>query len=317
MNDIVSIIVPVYNVEKYLEKCIYSILNQSYKNIEIILVDDGSTDDSGKICDHFSNVDHRISVIHKKNGGLSDARNAALDIAKGTYVTFVDSDDYIKVDYVQYLYTLLKKYDADISICEFDYMDESGKRINHPLANNKEMEFNQKKALKKLLGQKLYTNSSSGKLFKMEYFADIRYPFGKLYEDTLTIYKLFLKAKKISFGARPLYCYIYHEQSISKSGFSPKQMECIYNTEIMISDVLKKYPMLKTDCKCRLLDPCVGMLKKISKEEQPIEYKIIIDKIYSVRIEVLFSTQATLKRRIWAAMTFLGEKNFVKLMKKW
>lgn len=317
MNEVVSIIVPVYNVDKYLEKCVYSLLKQSYKDIEIILIDDGSTDNSGKICDRFSNMDERVIVVHKENGGLSDARNVALDIATGKYVTFVDSDDYIKDDYVRYLYLLIEKYDADISICEFDYMDELGVRINHPLANHKEMVFDQEKALKKLLAQKLYTNSSSGKLFKMEYFADIRYPLGKLYEDTLTIYKLFFKAKKISFGARPLYCYIYHNQSISKSGFSSKQMECIYNSEIMIEDILKKYPTLKNDCKCRLLDPCVGMLKKVSKEKQPKEYREIIDKIYSIRMVVLFSNKATLKRRIWAAMTFLGEEKFVELMRRW
>lgn len=317
MNEVISIIVPVYNVEKYLDKCIDSMRSQSYKNIEIILVDDGSTDSSGKICDIYEKVDERIKVIHKVNGGLSDARNAALNVAKGKYVTFVDSDDYIKSDYILYLYTLLQKYKADISICEFDYMDEEGIRINHPLANNKEMVFDQEVALKKLLGQKLYTNSSSGKLFKMDHFKNIRYPFGKLYEDTLTIYKLFLKAEKIAFGANPLYCYIYHNQSISKSAFSAKQMECVDNTEIMIAEVLKEYPALLVDCKCRLLDPCVGMLKKVSKEKQPEEYKSIINKIYSIRTTILFSKEATLKRRIWAALTFLGESSFVKIMRRW
>ena len=292
MNDLISIIVPVYNVELYIEKCINSLINQSYKDIEIILVDDGSTDSSGDICDHFSSLDKRITVIHKKNGGLSDARNVALDVAKGKYVTFVDSDDYIKENYIEYLYYLLNKYNSDISICEFDYMNESGMRINHPLDNNKELVFDQKKAMKKLLGQKLFTNSSSGKLFKMIHFSDIRYPYGKLYEDTLTIYKIFLKAKSISFGAKPLYCYIYHDKSISKSEYSPKQMECITNTEIMIEDVLKCHPDLKIDCICRLLDPCVGMLKKVSKDKQINEYKAIIAKI-------------------------LGEKKFVELMRKW
>lgn len=317
MNEMISIVVPIYNVEKYLEKCIDSMLNQSYKNIEIILVNDGSTDSSGEICDRYADIDNRITVIHKKNGGLSDARNAALDVAKGSYVTFVDSDDYIKEDYILYLYTLLRKYKSDISVCEFDYMEESGKRINHPFADNREMIFDREMGLKKLLGQKLYTNSSSGKLFKMEHFRDIRYPYGKLYEDTLTIYKLFLKAERISFGANPLYCYIYHNQSISKSGFSSKQMECIYNTEIMIKDVLKEYPSLENACKCRLLDPCVGMLKKVSKKEHPEEYQLIIKKIYTINKVVLFSKEATLKRRVWAFLTLLGEEKFVEIMRRW
>ena len=114
MEELISIIVPVYNVEKYLEKCVDSIINQTYKNIEIILVDDGSKDNSGKICDIIKEKDERIKVIHKQNGGLSDARNAGLKIAKGTYIGFVDSDDYIAEDMYQTLYSLSKEKNADI-----------------------------------------------------------------------------------------------------------------------------------------------------------------------------------------------------------
>ena len=108
-KELISIIVPVYNVEKYVEKCINSIINQTYKNLQIILVDDGSKDNSGKICDEFKLKDNRIEVIHKNNGGLSDARNAGLKLAKGDYIGFVDSDDYIEADMYETLYNLIKK----------------------------------------------------------------------------------------------------------------------------------------------------------------------------------------------------------------
>ena len=109
MRDLITVVVPVYKVEKYIDRCVTSIINQSYKNLEIILVDDGSPDNCGKICDDYARKDERIKVIHKENGGLSDARNAGINIAKGKYITFIDSDDYIKYDYVEFLYNNIEK----------------------------------------------------------------------------------------------------------------------------------------------------------------------------------------------------------------
>ena len=119
MKELISIIVPVYNVEQYLDDCLISIINQTYKNIEIILIDDGSTDKSGKICDEYAKKDSRIIVIHKENGGVSSARNAGLRIAKGAYIGFVDPDDWIAEDMYEVLYSNAKKYDADVSVCKY------------------------------------------------------------------------------------------------------------------------------------------------------------------------------------------------------
>ena len=129
MEDLVSIIVPVYNVEKYLKKSVESILNQTYDNIEILLVDDGSTDNSGNICDSFIKIDSRIRVFHKENGGLSDARNFGIEHIRGQYVSFIDSDDYISKDYVWKLYHSLKNNNSEVSICSFSLVDETGEKI--------------------------------------------------------------------------------------------------------------------------------------------------------------------------------------------
>ncbi|MBR1540013.1 MAG: glycosyltransferase [Clostridia bacterium] len=123
-EELISIIVPVYKVEKYLDKCINSIVSQTYKNLEVILVDDGSPDSCGKMCDEWTQKDTRIKVIHKENGGLSDARNFGLDCAKGKYIQFVDSDDYIEKDMIEFLYKNLKENNADISICSNYMVDE-------------------------------------------------------------------------------------------------------------------------------------------------------------------------------------------------
>ena len=117
-EDLITIVIPIYKVEKYLDKCIKSVINQTYKNLEIILVDDGSPDNCPKKCDEYEKKDTRIKVIHKENGGLSDARNAGIDIAKGKYITFIDSDDYVSEDYVEYMYNLLKQNNTKMSTCE-------------------------------------------------------------------------------------------------------------------------------------------------------------------------------------------------------
>jgi len=131
MVDLISVIIPVYNVEPYLKKCLDSVVTQTYKEIEIILVDDGSTDGSGPICDEYAAQDKRIRVIHKRNGGLSDARNVGLDRCSGRYVTFIDSDDYVASDYVERLYRILVEYNADIAVCDyFEFYDEEP--VEHP-----------------------------------------------------------------------------------------------------------------------------------------------------------------------------------------
>ena len=211
-NDLISIIIPVYKVEKYLEKCIESVLKQTYTNLQIILVDDGSPDSCGKICDEYAKKDPRIEVIHKVNGGLSDARNVGIAKAKGKYIGFVDSDDYIKEDMYEILINLIKEYDADVSICNlYDVID--GKEY---IRNNENgiQEYSRLEILKEVLLDKNIQSYAWNKLYKKELFDEIKYPIGKKYEDIGTTFYVFEKCNKIVVTSEPEYYYLKRSDSL-------------------------------------------------------------------------------------------------------
>lgn len=197
MEELISVIVPIYNVEKYLNKCIESIINQSYSNLEIILVDDGSKDSSGIMCDSYILKDKRIKVIHKENGGLSDARNVGLDKAKGEYIVFIDSDDWIDEKMIEILYNIIKKNNSDISIC--DYFLAYNEEIQTQKEDIEIINLSNIEALKTIYDKDLGVCMivAWNKLYKRNLFKDdIRYPYGKIHEDEFTTYKLLYKAKK-------------------------------------------------------------------------------------------------------------------------
>lgn len=243
MKELVSIIIPIYNVERDLKRCIESVLNQTYKNIEIILVDDGSPDNCPKICEDYKSQDSRIKVIHKKNGGLSDARNAGIEISQGKYITFIDSDDYVTEDYVEYLYKLIVKYKADMSICSHDavYINDI-KRFN---TDCNESIMNSDIALEKMLYHKNYDVSAWAKMYKMELFNEIRYPVGRLFEDAATTYKLIDKSQRIAYGSGSKYKYIIRPDSIVTSKFNYSKLDLIISTNEMCDFIEGKYYSLQ------------------------------------------------------------------------
>ena len=241
-DELISVIVPVYNVEKYLDKCIKSIINQDYINLEIWLIDDGSTDSSGEICNKYAEKDHRITVIHKENGGLSDARNVALDQMQGKYVLFIDSDDYIEKKYISYLHMLLKDYQCDISVCNFKYVNEKGKMINKPKDTGEIIQYSRKEAIEKILQGKEINTSASMKLYRSELFKNIRYPKGRLYEDIATTYKTILRVDRVVYGDYSGYVYLCRGGSITKREFTEERLDSIYNMEEMCSNIMKVYP---------------------------------------------------------------------------
>lgn len=222
--DKVSLIVPVYNVKNYLERCVKSIINQTEKDIEIILVDDGSTDGSSLICDELAERDNRITVFHKANGGLSSARNCGIERAKGKYLCFIDSDDIISPYFVEHLLTLIEKYNCDIAVGRYEFFTEK-----EPVFSNEEkgVEIVEgKNALDKLFGKSYVTATVAwNKLYKKELFNDIKYPEGLINEDEATAYRLFYITNRVAFSENIIYGYYMRADSITKSPFSKRNFD--------------------------------------------------------------------------------------------
>lgn len=216
MKDVlISIIVPVYKVEKYLAQCVNSILNQTLVDFELILVDDGSPDKCPRLCDMYERMDDRVKVIHKSNGGLSDARNVGIDIAKGKYIAFVDSDDFISHDMYERLYNNIIKYDADLAMCLSAHIGENTSEIsNH---ENGEIKVFKGEGILKALFEKKLNNFAWNKLYKSELFKEIRYPVGKIYEDLFTTYKILSLCSTVVYDSSILYGYRVRTDSIMGS----------------------------------------------------------------------------------------------------
>ena len=236
MRELVSVIVPVYNVELYLKFCVESIIMQTYENLEIILVDDGSKDGSPHICDAFLNKDKRVRVIHQQNQGLSAARNAGIEVARGKYFTFVDSDDYIRKDMIERLVNLVERKKVDIACCEYEEVFFHKKiPVNYERGSNL-VYRNRVDELKELFGTKRISIVVAwGKVYKAELWKDIRFPIGKLHEDESTTYKIISKAKKIVHSDRKMYYYFQRSDSIMGSDFNEKKLELLDELKKQIS----------------------------------------------------------------------------------
>lgn len=211
-NSLISIIVPVYKVEKYLKKCLDSIINQTYKNLEIIIVDDGSPDGCPNICDEYSKKDDRIKVIHQKNMGLSIARNNGIKLATGEYIGFVDSDDFIEPTMYEDLYNAIIKNNAQMSICNFNVITNKDKYKRNDYPENKT--YDKMEILKEILLDKNIQSYAWNKLYKKELFDAIQYPAGKKYEDIGTTFYLAEKCDKIQLIGKAEYNYINRNDSI-------------------------------------------------------------------------------------------------------
>lgn len=221
----VSVIVPIYNVENYIQACIDSILTQTYPHIEIILIDDGSPDLCGKICDKYAALDDRIRVIHKENGGLSSARNAGLEFAIGEYIVFVDSDDTIHAKFIEILIGLCDQYDCDIAQC--DFLVGAKDSLKLPLNPKGSLAFYSGKQSVSMLcmGDPRYLVPWN-KIYKRKLFYGIRYPEGRIHEDEFTTYKILWKARKVVTTSQYLYYYLKRSDSIMGRKFSMKRLDC-------------------------------------------------------------------------------------------
>lgn len=231
-KPLISVVVPVYNVEKYLNKCLDSIIGQTYRNLEIILVDDGSTDDSGAICDVYREKDSRVRVVHQKNQGLSGARNTGINIANGELLGFVDSDDYIIENMYERLLEVLLKNDAQISICDCECIMEAGEEISHQEYPKLETEvLNKEQALQRLDGFSYpywkYVTAWN-KLYRKHIFEGLRYPVGKKNEDEFIAHILISKVERLAVISEPLYMYVQRADSIMGGSQKKKHIDSVY-----------------------------------------------------------------------------------------
>ena len=316
MEPKISIIVPVYNVEQYLERCVESLISQTYKNIEIILVDDGSKDNSGKLCDELAKRDPRILAYHKENGGLSDARNYGIDKATSDYVGFVDSDDFVDEDMYEILLSNLLKYDAEISFCRlYDVYNDKVIKDNTP---NEPYLMTSEQAIKMVLEAKVFSVTAVNKLYKKCLFDQIRFDKGKIAEDAFIMVDLLSRCEKIAATEAKKYYYMHRENSITTQKFTPKFLNVIEAYEKNAKIVAEKYPNLKYQADTRICWAYFYVLDRLLKDEEYKDEKLEIELIQSLKKNKRFILNNSLfnSKRKLSFVALLINKNLYKAILK-
>ena len=305
--DLVSVVVPVYNVEKYLRDCLDSIIQQTYKNLDIILVDDGSPDTCGQICDEYARNDTRITVYHKENGGLSDARNYGIARAHGDFLMFVDSDDVIAPNLVAETLRLIHKYDADVVMTgtnifstspDWSSDSESGERCVSP-----------HDAFREAFYQRDFDHGAWAKLYRREIWADTEFPKGMYYEDAFTTYKIFFRSSRIALTYKKLYGYRMRPGSIMKADVSPKMLHVIPATREYYGAVVERFPDLRAAASSRAfsLNRSVYLNYPFSRKK---ERMMIWEEMKKYRRAIIFDPMARKRERIAALLSYLGADIF-------
>ena len=288
---LVSIIIPVYKVEKYLGRCINSAVNQTYHNLEIIVVDDGSPDRCPQLCDEWAAKDSRIRVVHKNNGGLSSARNAGLDICQGEYLCFIDSDDWASNDMVEVLLKCCQTNQAKLAICgRYDVYEEQGiQTIGKNLCQDKVMD--PKTAVSQMLTGKEFDCSAWGKLYHRSLWQDFRFPFRRIYEDVAILYKVVLAADRVALVNKPMYFYLRRPDSITSSSFTEALLDYPYNTRKLLQDLKENQPDLFNYACWTHTKAVIHVLSKLARSEKSIYIKHI--NTFKALSKELFSYRST------------------------
>ena len=264
MEPLISVIVPIYKVEAYLSRCIDSIINQTYKNLEIILVDDGSPDNCPKLCDDYAKKDDRIRVIHKQNGGLSDARNAGMKVANGDYISFIDSDDYVSSDFIETLYEIMISENSDIvecSVVKF-YEDNNFADYNDDLSVTN---YTTLDGLSALIDENPFHQHVWNKLYKAKLVLDIPYAVGKLNEDEFWTYQVFGRAKKVTKINKTMYFYFQRESSIMGNNYNLKRLDALEGKANRQKYIDKNYPEISKQSKIDLYGSCIFAYQSVLK----------------------------------------------------
>lgn len=311
----ISVIVPVYKVEKYLDICIKSILTQTYSNFELILVNDGSPDNCPKICNDYATKDDRITVLHKQNGGLSDARNEGVKIAKGSFVTFIDSDDYVAKDYLETMITMQKRYDVDIVVTGIEtFLEDENPKITN---NNKEYVYTGEEALENMLYQNNLDSSACAMLLPIEIAKKYPFPFRKYHEDEYTTYKYYAAVEKVAVTTKTLYFYLQRKGSIMHT-FGQANIDELNAADNYVYFCKKFYPDLISAAESKKFsDYCQVLLsnKDIDKINHK-EYMRICNYINEVKIRIFKDKKCRIKNRIAALIIIIFGLNGLVVLKK-
>ena len=315
-SSTISIIVPVYNTFDYLEDCIKSIVKQTYSNLEILIIDDGSTDGSLDLSRKFAKQDSRISVISKKNGGVSSARNLGIKKSSGHYITFVDSDDRISPDLIKLLYGIIKKNDCDIAICGAYNVSENTEVIDDSIEDI-DSKIDNETAISRILYQKGIDNAVFAKLYKKCLFDSILFNTKISYGEDLDVnYKLFKNAKYVAISSAKKYYYLKRQGSAMNSQFSKKKMDSLLITESIYEESKKMYPKLLKASELKQFIEALFLLWQIPKHNSQCKnYRsICTSHINRFKYSVLFNRNAKIQHRLYAMIAVLNVNLVVNLL---
>lgn len=312
--DLISVIVPVYKVEKYLDKCVRSIVDQTYTNLEILLVDDGSPDNCGAMCDAWAQKDKRIRVIHKENGGLSDARNVGMAAATGEYIAFVDSDDWVHVRYIERLYAALTEHNAPISACSVRFVCEAEEIPAQSPANS--IALTTEEALRTLIRGEGVRAVAWNKLYHRDLLQDETFPIGKYHEDEFFTYRLIAKAQTVAYVPEELYYYLQRGSGIMGS-VSIRHLDMLEAWCERLCFLKEQYPALYKKDKVTFAVGCVNfyqMATGLDKAERQKAQKIV--KAYRTAVSFSFREwrQCTFSEKVYIAGGRLGMGLFCRLL---
>lgn len=322
MRPLITVIIPAYNAASYLRFAIDPLLRQTYDNIEIIAVDDGSTDETGSILDGYASGDGRVRVIHQENRGQSAARNSALDVMRGEYVTFADSDDMPDEDYIGYLYGLIDRYKADISVCSHVTTGEDDASFDPGKTKERVDLYSGEEALALQNYQRKITNFVWGKMFRSSLFDGVRFPQGRIFEELGTNYKLYLKSAKVAVGHEVHYGYRIRQGSTMRSAFTEARMDRIILSREIAGAVSDRPERLRKSAVSRLFVSAVQVLNDMDIDDNRFvsEYNEICEIIKKLGGKVALDPDAKPRNRVIASVSKVtgprGLKKFGKLYKK-
>ena len=291
-QPLISVIVPIYKAEKYLDRCIESLRNQTYRNLEIILVDDGSPDNSGEMCDRYAEQDSRIRVVHKENGGASSARNAGLNVMQGKYVGFIDSDDWIALNMFEHMMTLMGKHDAQIVACgmQCDYGNGTVAYFNGAYPHRKDVEiYSRIDALREaIIGRKI-TPSMCDKLLDVAIFSTLRFREGTVNEDFELVPQCVALANTVVYDPIPLYHYVIDGESVTHGTFKKSRFTEAQVSRNLLTYYLERYPSLHPYALAKHVEICMNLVQAAAANHAfPEERKILIKEVRALKASQFF-----------------------------